>query len=422
MKQNKSYQIVSIKKLLTLPLSIPCYQRAYKWTTKNIADLTSDIDNAILESTKYTSFRYRVGTIILHKKTNNHYDIVDGQQRCISLLLIYYNLCNKKFTSELLSNKINAAGKENIYNNYKYINNWLSFKNENDKEKIKKAFECILECVVLIVYEEKNAFQLFDSQNSRGKGLYPHDLLKAYHLREMKDSPFDMLYAVEKWEAIEPTVIKELFGKYLFPILKWSRREKSTTFIVKDIDVYKGIKENYSYTYAKRVSHSMPIYQITEPFLSGNDFFEMVVYYVRLLEHVKKEISQKIENMDRSLFEMLKKETSTGFTYAKTLLECALFYYYDKFKNLNDLAVKNIIVWVLMLRVDMEVLSFASVNNYAIGNESQYSNNLPLFSIIKNARLHNEIGSLTIQIREKSRSKNWDELLEALKRINSYDR
>lgn len=29
------------------------------------------------------------------------------------------------------------------------------------------------------------AFQFFDSQNARGKALYPHDLLKAYHLREM---------------------------------------------------------------------------------------------------------------------------------------------------------------------------------------------------------------------------------------------
>ena len=28
------------------------------------------------------------------------------------------------------------------------------------------------------------AFQLFDSQNNRGKSLEPHDLLKAYHLRQ----------------------------------------------------------------------------------------------------------------------------------------------------------------------------------------------------------------------------------------------
>ena len=31
------------------------------------------------------------------------------------------------------------------------------------------------------------AFRVFDSQNYRGKALAPHDLLKAHHLREMRE-------------------------------------------------------------------------------------------------------------------------------------------------------------------------------------------------------------------------------------------
>ena len=59
------------------------------------------------------------------------------------------------------------------------------------------------------------AFQLFDSQNTRGKALDPHALLKAYHLREMKDTPYEMVRAVEKWEAKEPKELRELFNLYL---------------------------------------------------------------------------------------------------------------------------------------------------------------------------------------------------------------
>ena len=41
------------------------------------------------------------------------------------------------------------------------------------------------------------AFQLFDSQNNRGKSLEPHDLLKAYHLRKQYSEDEKI---VEKWE------------------------------------------------------------------------------------------------------------------------------------------------------------------------------------------------------------------------------
>lgn len=418
---NSTHQIISITELLKQPLSIPDYQRPYKWTTQNIADLTSDIDYAISESKRHNSFKYRIGTIILHNN-GKQYDIVDGQQRCISLLLIYYGLYGKNLHCSLLKKHINSVGVENIYNNYLYIHNWL-LKTDEEKKEIIQAFDKILECVVLVVKNEKEAFQLFDSQNSRGKELYPHDLLKAYHLREMQSSSFDMIYAVEKWEAIAPKTIKKLFATYLFPILKWSRKEKSKTFTSKDIDVYKGIKESSAYSYAKRTNYAMPVYQISEPFISGNDFFEMVAYYVRLLDYVKQQTENKIKDIDSSgeLLEMFKSETSKGFAYTKELCECALLFYFDKFKMMDNIAVKNILTWAFMLRVDLETLSLASINNYAIGNESQYSNNLPLFSIIKNARTHTEIGALKINIRKETRGDNYKRLLHILRNINGYD-
>ena len=80
---------MSVESLLSVNLSIPDYQRPYKWSIKNITDLLVDTENAINEGEKYSSFRYRVGTIILHynEKTSS-FDIVDGQQRCISFLLL----------------------------------------------------------------------------------------------------------------------------------------------------------------------------------------------------------------------------------------------------------------------------------------------------------------------------------------------
>ena len=93
-----------IKDLLKMNLCIPNYQRPYKWTHKNISDLLFDIDNAIIGAEKYQDFRYRIGTIILNNIIENNsisYDIVDGQQRIISLVLIQLFL-DKNFNCKLL--------------------------------------------------------------------------------------------------------------------------------------------------------------------------------------------------------------------------------------------------------------------------------------------------------------------------------
>ena len=82
-------EIKSINELLSMELDIPDYQRPYKWSIQNIEDLLSDIANAIADSEKYRAgFKYRIGTIIVHKNDNGLYDIVDGQQRVISLTLL----------------------------------------------------------------------------------------------------------------------------------------------------------------------------------------------------------------------------------------------------------------------------------------------------------------------------------------------
>ena len=54
------------------------------------------------------------------------------------------------------------------------------------------------------------------------------------------------------------------------------------TFTTDEIDIYKGISDTSYYNYAKRASKAAPYFQITEPFIAGNDFFEMVEHYLFL--------------------------------------------------------------------------------------------------------------------------------------------
>lgn len=78
------------------------------------------------------------------------------------------------------------------------------------------------EFVLFTVSKQDEAFQLFDSQNARGKTLEPFDLLKAFHLREMEcDSEDDRTKCVERWEtSVDNGTLKSILGNHLFKIRK----------------------------------------------------------------------------------------------------------------------------------------------------------------------------------------------------------
>lgn len=434
-------KILSVDKLLGMKLIIPNYQRPYKWTAKNITDLILDIQKSIDESQKYTDFKYRVGTVILFEKDKEkkEYEIVDGQQRILSFLLLKLYLTKylkKDFQCNLLKTKFsNKVTQKNLHDNYATINEWFSSVENEEKESFNHALNKILEVVVITVSKIGEAFQLFDSQNTRGRALYPHDLLKAYHLREIHDK-YDMQNAVVKWESKAPEAIRELFDLYLFPIWNWAKCRECGNFTAADIDIYKGIEESSGYTYARRANKAMPYFLITEPFISGSDFFEMVDHYMLMLHDIKEElvtnssfteIKQILTNGKavNSVAELNKiKSSSIGFNYARNLFFCALLCYYDRFHNFDVMAVKKLFIWAMMIRVDMLHLGFDTINRYAIGlgDNNKYSNSKPVISMIAYARKHTEISSMKLSMRKdgKAACETWDKLYKNLCKLNGY--
>lgn len=403
---NANAKVMSVATLLKCNLRIPAYQRPYKWTEKNMRELLNDVSKALESKEIHDDYEYRLGTIILHED-DGFLDIVDGQQRIISLVLLNMYLDNL-FEAPLLKNSefSSPISKSNIWKNFRYIEDFYSLASPKNKNAIKKAMENVFSVVVVNVKNKTEAFQLFDSQNTRGRALDPHDLLKAYHLREMRDYPYDMRYAVKKWESIDPKQIKTLFADYLYRIYMWSNLEKPDYFGVKDIDMYKGITLRRNYNYATRIFKASPYYQITESFVAGNDFFEMVSHYVDLYN----DLMDKINCSDE--FKQIKeiidnpKYKSTGFKYSVDLFYCSLLMYYDKFKNFDQRAIKKLFVWAVMLRVDMTSLSKSSINKYAIGEENDsYTNTRAIFFMLRKARLHTEISDMQITLKKKDSNK-----------------
>lgn len=67
--------------------SIPSYQRPYVWPDEDVLKLINDINNARIAKDD----NYFIGTVLTSKQTDNGinvYELIDGQQRTTTLMLI----------------------------------------------------------------------------------------------------------------------------------------------------------------------------------------------------------------------------------------------------------------------------------------------------------------------------------------------
>ena len=240
--------IVSVNALLNISnLRIPPYQRPYRWTEKNVRQLLEDVQASMIAGKE----NYRIGSIILHN-TSKTLDIVDGQQRLTTLFLLRYiceenNECSYPLT-------FGTESHDTIKQNYSFIKSWLDENIGNDKSKFKKYVLESCDFVKIVVSDLSEAFQMFDSQNGRGKELEAYNLLKAYHIRAMElESRDDKIECDKRWEAAtqyDPTpkikddpnidILKQIFGEQLYRSRLWSRMEEAGPFTKQKISEFKG--------------------------------------------------------------------------------------------------------------------------------------------------------------------------------------
>ena len=442
-------RIITVRELLNMEnITIPPYQRPYKWTEKNVNLL---IDDILFNSNKSS---YRIGTLVLHED-NGIQNIVDGQQRTITLALIALALKNESklkekeivnrenpdssYTPRFGLNFSNNISKKNIQNNYKVI---LRRVNEFNKEDI-LFFYNKCEMVEVVLQNISEAFQFFDSQNARGKDLEPHDLLKAYHLREMKNLPEEeQLDIVDKWEKIEPNDLSNLFTIFLHRIRNWSKGKSAREFKKDDIYAFKGISledavcsEMYPFTNLYRIVHfyiddynrslhskirnqrcEYP-FQIDQTIINGKRFFEMVVHYKILYDNIK---SLKQNNSILKLIEEYEGHYRTGDIYIRNMFYCALLYYVDKFGYYElDKAINKLFVWAYTLRMKLKNVGIPSIDNYAL-NKPPYAS-VQLFKILRDSTNPKDILNLQLEVLNNNTSTKTEEIIRKLKDLKYYE-
>ena len=399
-------------------LRIPSYQRPYKWNRKHIRNLFYDLRDAMGKK------EYQIGSVILHENdeyldNDGRLDIVDGQQRLISISLFLHlldDLENYKGAKQLLSSAV--FGELSCYHASENYNEWENLTQLVGENQAKDICNFLLEnCSVSVITMPQErlseAFQLFDSQNNRGKSLEPHDLLKAYHLRK-QDSEDEKI--VEKWEQFvedKDLSLKELFDKHLFRMRRWSRGETGLTnkrygsylrFTEDFIDDFKGVDLNQNFPYLELYRHieNLPM-SITMPIIDGSKFFEYIESAHETIKEHKDFLNDELGFSDEPEGEeknlaypegMLNIYNSSKGRYLKChnifLNICSLFAERFGKDELSKEIVETLFIWSYYPRVKSKAIYDATFGNYAAGGRFRQKEVQKLFQLLSHAVTPND--------------------------------
>jgi uncharacterized protein with ParB-like and HNH nuclease domain len=263
---------------------IPEYQRPYVWTPDNVNDLLEDLWFAYENNRED---EYFVGSLVLKRVSESsfaEYEVLDGQQRLTTFVLLFSYLINRTNNNKLKSSlKKKLFQEENEFDNIperprivykirgysdkflrKVIRNGkkednfkdISVKNMikalnaieeffKNKENIEEFAKFLFHKVIFIYVSTENredAFRLFSILNNRGIPLTNADILKAINIGEIENSGNKKLaedYA-KKWEDIQNELGGD-FDRFLEFIRTILLKEKARKSLLEEFEeeIYK---------------------------------------------------------------------------------------------------------------------------------------------------------------------------------------
>jgi len=188
---------------------IPIYQRNYAWEDKEISLLIQDLGNACQKSKD----NYYIGSLVVYKRENGDFEVIDGQQRLTTLTLIMHHLFKNGFT-------------RNVYFEHRKNSDWaldhLELK-DDIPSVFKKALDSIekhwaiaveavapkdladfflkkVEIIRTEVPKDTDLNHYFEIMNTRGEQLEKHEILKARLLEILPEGIHRSAFA-QIWDA-----------------------------------------------------------------------------------------------------------------------------------------------------------------------------------------------------------------------------
>lgn len=205
----------SLEEIFQSKYIVPLYQRNYAWEEEEISQLLQDLYENFKKSKSNTELNYFIGSLIVLKRKDEFFEVIDGQQRLttLSILLKVLDLVqdSKLFyesrpeveaffdsfyrngnTNDVtfgykVSHLVNAIDllKQSIVNPDEKIEKRLF-----DLEDLNEFKKFIFNNVILVrveIPQDTDVANYFEIMNNRGEQLQKHEILKSYLMETLKD-------------------------------------------------------------------------------------------------------------------------------------------------------------------------------------------------------------------------------------------
>ena len=205
---------------------IPAYQRGYRWTPTQVTQLLDDIREFTKRENPRSEEFYCLQPLVLRANNDGAYEVVDGQQRLTTLLLILRHFNERlaeRYQQKLyrleyetrpdlygfLDNPSPTQAASNIDffhidQAVKTISGWFE-KRESEVEAIKDAFLNKAKVIWFQLSSGENAVAAFTRLNVGKIPLTNGELIRALFLKRGKGGPVEplQLQIAHEWDAVE---------------------------------------------------------------------------------------------------------------------------------------------------------------------------------------------------------------------------
>lgn len=264
---------------------IPSYQRGYRWDSKQVKDLLEDLCQ-FANDDNFDNKKYFLQPIVV-KKVDKEWEVLDGQQRLTTMLLILKELLDKYVTEakkSMLSPKLytikyksrpeldfdNPNPTDNIdsyylHNAKEIIKNWMKEKlEENEDYKLDEIIKCLSSAnykklVYFIWYQvpensdDESSIKVFNRLNKGKIPLTSSELIKALFIMDCNNKKDNKIHIYAKqheeqlvmeWSEMERKFQDNKFWSFI------SNEEKQTRIdLLFDFVTEKKTQEDLDYSY-----------------------------------------------------------------------------------------------------------------------------------------------------------------------------
>lgn len=366
---------ISIGELFKIKLNLPSYQRPYRWKKKNIEFLWKDI--------KDSNIPYDFGIIVL-LKNNDHYDIVDGQQRIVTLSLMLRSLSSSIANSFIKNAKLQGKDSEkHIGYNLQWFRRQAE-KIEDKQEMIDKIVNGYLDIIVMNNLDE--ALKFFDRMNTSGVDLTATDILKSHHLLPLSNEDFALTDGVkERWrrKGFIPDSALDDPVKFKNEIVKkwesydpwWLNRHLATVcalrMMAKGLYPY-DVNEIWDIEQFRRGDNSKAEYTGLDSPISDGEFFFWYTFNLYEKCTIEKNKCEEYDSYAAKLRQLLTKNR------AKEFFDILVVYIHEKFPmettnpNFNKL-LDLIFSWLIYICLYYDSVQFTTIRNDAMKEDSLFN-------------------------------------------------